>query len=221
VADLAIHLRTGTINAGGPGRVVTTRRGSADAVFDRAAGSPATATAAHSQAKSQPPGLSCLEVRFQRAIAGNFQQRRLTFHDQVRAVFGPVPQWDTPLPAERPEALGPRGGVLRCDQLSVVQMVAPGRAEASVELEAVGNAVVEGEQYTARAHRITYDQQKDLLVLEGDGRNDAQLFRQTYVGGPVTPASARRIQYWPAARRGLINDFHALEHQVPAGGAKP
>ncbi|MCR4413872.1 MAG: hypothetical protein NUV77_15745 [Thermoguttaceae bacterium] len=222
VADLAIHLLTGTISAGGPGRVVTTRRGSADAVFDRAAGFPASATAADSQAKPpQSPGLSCLEVRFQRTIAGNFQQRRLTFHDQVRAVFGPVPQWDAALPADRPEALGPRGGVLRCDQLSVVQMVTPGRAEPSVELEAVGNAVVEGEQYTARAHRITYDQKKDLLVLEGDGRNDAQLFRQTYVGGPVTPASARRIQYWPSARRGLINDFHALEHQVPGGGAKP
>ena len=56
------------------------------------------------------------------------------------------------------------------------KMVAAGHNP--MELEALSNTLVEGSTFTARAHRLTYAEEKDLLVLEGDGRTDAQLFRQ-------------------------------------------
>ena len=44
--------------------------------------------------------------------------------------------------------------------------------------------------FTARAARISYDQKKDLLILEGDGRTDAELYRQLTPGGAVSKAAA-------------------------------
>ena len=38
-------------------------------------------------------------------------------------------------------------------------------------------------------------------ILEGDGRANAELFRQKYIGGPVDATSARRILYWPATKQ--------------------
>ncbi len=42
---------------------------------------------------------------------------------------------------------------------------------------------------------MTYAQAKDLIVLEGTGRIDAQLWRQVQVGSPTSHASARRILF--------------------------
>ena len=42
----------------------------------------------------------------------------------------------------------------------------------------LSRAVIEGgnDQFTGRAARISYDRSKDLLILEGDGRTDAELY---------------------------------------------
>ncbi len=226
VADLALDLTTGAATASGPGQMRTVRRGSTPSLLRRKepeSGPSQSQGSRGTSADTSSPGppndasaLSYLEVRFQRSAAGNFRQRRLTFEGQVSAVFGPVTGWDERLSADRPEALGPRGAVLRCDQLAVAQVPVPGTAQFSLELEAAGNTLVEGQHYTARAHRITYAEAKDLLILEGDGRNDAQLFRQTYPGGPVSTTTARRIQYWPSLRKGSIDGPRFLEHQTSA-----
>ena len=44
-----------------------------------------------------------------------------------------------------------------------------------IDLRATGNAVVEHRDCVAYAHQVKYDQQKDLLVLEGDGRSKVKL----------------------------------------------
>ena len=232
--DMALDLVTGAATASGPGEVRSVRRGAAPLPLDRSEPPRAGAQAgAHAGAGSgsdpnssslepppEPPqdssGLSYLGVRFQRGAAGNFRQRRLTFEGQVSAVFGPVAAWDERLSPDRPETLGPRGAVLRCDQLAVAQMPVPGTRNLSLELEALGNILVEGQHYTARAYRMTYAEAKDLLILEGDGRNDAQLFRQAYPGGPVSATAARRIQYWPSLRKGSVDGPRFLEHQTTA-----
>ena len=55
--------------------------------------------------------------------------------------------------------------------------------------------------YKARGQRITYADTKDLLVLEGDGRADVELFRQARIGDPVDRVAARKIFYWPKTNR--------------------
>ena len=67
-----------------------------------------------------------------------------------------------------------------------------------MELEASGNVVVEGRTFTARAPRMTYADAKQLLILAGNGRTDAELYHQKQVGAPFSEVSAGRILYWRA-----------------------
>ena len=88
---------------------------------------------------------------------------------------------------------------MNCDRLTVNEMDTP--AGTHRELAADGNVVAEGTRdggsFFARALRMTYAEVKNLLVLEGDGRTDAELFRQQRIGGPTSKVAARKIFYWP------------------------
>ncbi len=235
--DLAINDTTGGIDAHGPGWVSSVRRGMPSGIG--APGSPAAKPAA---AKTAPPAaaakgkkpeddenkLSYLNVHFARSITGNMHTREMTFADQVKTVYGPVANWEQQLDAENPEALPPEAVVLNCDQLTVREtaerMPAQGNREERgfLELEALGNTLVEGSDFTARAHRLTFAEKKSLLVLEGDGRSDAQLFRQPLPGGPTSQAAARRILFWQSTNRVEIDDARFFDFgQFTAGPNKP
>jgi hypothetical protein len=96
----------------------------------------------------------------------------------------------------------------------------PGRQRSSIELGAGGNVLVEGESFTARSARLTWSEAKDLLVFEGDGRSDAQLFRQLKAGSQPSTASAGKILYWRAANRVEVEDARFLDlDQLRGGGA--
>jgi len=105
-------------------------------------------------------------------------------------------------------------------------MQTPANNRSSMELDAAGNTVLEGksekgDKFVARALRMTYDQAKDLLVLEGDGRTDAELFRQQQVGGPMSKATARKIHFWPSTNRLRVDGAHSLELSQFSRGDKP
>ena len=53
------------------------------------------------------------------------------------------------LTSENPDQLGPQGVIVRCDQLTVVQMLLPVGGRRAVELEALGNAVAENVTFRA------------------------------------------------------------------------
>ncbi len=209
VADLAINMRpdNGALRAGGPGWLVNVSRDTG--------GLPGNNPKA---AKPQNNQLSCMHVRFLGYITGNVHRHEATFHDRVRAVYGPVDSWSASLDTDDPKAVGSNGVVLHCDELSVVDMTPPNGGERDVELAAVGNAVAEGgdDTFTARAARISYDQKKDLLVLEGDGRTDAELFRQQTPGGAVSKAAGQKILYWRKDNFAKIDGARSLEfNQTP------
>ena len=82
---------------------------------------------------------------------------------------------------------------------------------ASVELEATGNVTIEGHDFTAWASRTTYAEAKDLLVLEGTGRNDAVLTRNNPRGGSMARSAARKILYWPGTERLEVDDGRFLD----------
>ena len=65
--------------------------------------------------------------------------------------------------------------------------------EAGIELAALGNATIEGDAFSARALRVAYAKAKELVILEGDGRVDAELWRK----GSTTPDfAAQQIRFW-------------------------
>ena len=137
----------------------------------------------------------------------------MTFRDRVQAAYAPVDSWAAVLDVNDPDALDPDGVLMSCDQLSVHEMPRADGKDPARELAAEGNTVVEGSRstFTARAARMTYAEDKDLLILEGDGRSDAQLFRQPRLGGATAKHAARKIFYWPQTRRLMIQDARSVQ----------
>lgn len=208
--DLLMFQTTGEVRGTGPGELVSVRRGSGTsrAVFgvnqangnangaNPASSNPASASAAQHE-------LQYLHVDFRRGFQGNLQRRIIAFDNQIEAVSGPVAGWTEKLDPDHPERLGPRGLALNCDQLIVAE--APyrmtGQQRNTVELQAVGNTIIEGANYTARAYRLTFAEAKDQLVLEGDGRIDAELNYQQAPGAPLSKAAAGKLMFWPGTNR--------------------
>ncbi len=203
--NLSIDQQTGGIYADGPGWVNSVRRGG-----DALSPSGQQPSAARRDSAS-PNRLNYLHVDFQRAMVGNVNKREIQFLDQVKTVYGPVASWDERLDASRRDGLGEDGVLMTCDKLTVLEMGTPVAGRRPFELEATGNTLVEGRTFTARAERISYAEAKQLLVLEGNGRADAEIWRQTRIGGPTSHAAARKILYWRNDNRVEVDDASFLD----------
>jgi hypothetical protein len=225
--DLAIDQTTGAIVAHGPGSIRSHRRG-ASKMFGGAGNPNASAQRGdgrivpgsqfapvadpNSTAATEDRRLTFLEAHFQREATGNLNNRQITLGDQIRCVYGPVDDWQQTIVLDVARAL-PEGVVtLTSDRLTVAQPVIDrtrsGRQP--IELAAEGNAFVEGTTFTARADRMTYAEAKDLMILEGTGRADAVLTRQSKVGGPATKAAARKVMYWRSTNTVEVDDAKSL-----------
>jgi hypothetical protein len=158
---------------------------------------------------ADPNRLTYLNVQFQGPITGNVNDHEVTFHDQVRTIYGPVLAWEDQLNFDKVQDLGPDDELMNCDQMTLRQgaiVQQPGQPDRRpMEMEAVGNVSVEGATFRALANRMTFAEAKDLLVLEGDGRAQAELYRQERVGAPPARIAARKILYWRSANQVSID----------------
>ncbi len=211
VTDLAVNVLSGAFTAGGPGWINSVQRGGGNNPL--VASSPQNRTPV--AATGAQDTLKCLNIGFQKKITGNLLQRHLTFTDHVRMTFAPAPNWDAMISTDNPDKLGPEGVVVRCDQLSVIQMLLPIGGRRYYELAAMGNTFVEGTTFTARGAAITYNEAKDWLILKGDGRIDADLFQQKEVGVEASKFSAQEIHYWPKTKRVNVINARALQINQP------
>ena len=221
VRDLLVDRTTGDVTGSGPGRLASTRFGQAPGMSLPAGPAGTPANAAPQPAAPRPDELTYLGVDFQRGLRGNINRRVMEFHQRVEAIWGPVAAWGDTLDAHAPGGLPPRAVSISSDVLGIAQAPpVPGGRRSTIELAAGGNVLVEGESFTARSARLTWSEAKDLLVFEGDGRSDAQLFRQLRVGAPTSTASAGKILYWRALNRVDVDDARFLDlDQLGGGGA--
>jgi hypothetical protein len=230
VRDLVVERASGDVSGTGPGRLTSTRVGGSPALNLPAA--PGAAPPVRPVAATTPSEkLQYLGVDFQRGLKGNIHRRMMEFHQRVEAISGPVAGWDDALDPHAASGL-PEGVVaIACDVLGVGQAPPlPGLQRNTLEIAAGGNVLVEGESFTARSARLTWSEAKDLLVFEGDGRSDAQLFRQVKVGAQPSSASAGKILYWRGLNRVDVEDARFLDldqlgkgpvPQLPGGPAAP
>jgi hypothetical protein len=221
VRDLEIDNQTGQLRAAGPGWLKTVRRGGASDTgvggFAAPAFGPRPGPSPASDATKKDSRLTYLRVTFQQGVTGNVHERHVELHEQVRAVYGKVDRWDATINPDVVDQPGADVVLLNSDMLQVAQVGQQPSGQAAVELQALGNALVEGHAFTARAHRISYAQEKDLLVMEGDGRSDAELFRQDNTGGQSGRAAARKMLYWPKTGRLDVDTFSSLDFSGPLG----
>ncbi len=217
VADLTVDLITGDLIASGPGLFRSVRRspkkaeGQTGTVAESAQTEGRTRLPELIRPDASPTGLVFLSVEFQRSLAGNLHRRELTFTDRVRTIYGPVSDWQQRILWSQLVALPPRVVFLSCDQLQVAELVLPPSGERFLELVAEGNTAIESAGYMARAHRLSYTEHKGLVVLEGDGRTDAELFRQQRIGAPRERVAARKIYYWPQTNHLTLDSASLLE----------
>ncbi len=208
VTDLGIN-RLGGGLTGGPGWINRVWYGSSDLL----PGQPNAAANAPAKADQ----LCCLHVKFDKSITGNIFFRQVTFTDHVRATYAPVDSWDAMLTTNDPSRLGPKGMVATCDELFVKQMLLPFGGRRAIELYALGNAKVEGVEYTALASQITYSQAKQVLTLEGDGRAPAELLMQKRAGAPAKRIAGQKFRYFLKTKDVEGDNVQTIEVPLPGG----
>src|SRR5262249_52341418 len=114
LGHLTINQQTGDIRGQGPGVIRSTRFGNSMGPLD---GSQGAKTQAATVTPADSSKLHFLRVDFHTGLDGNMYTRELTFHDRVRAVYGPVDSWEQELELTRPETLPMESMILSCDDL--------------------------------------------------------------------------------------------------------
>jgi hypothetical protein len=203
IRNFSIDQRTGRLEGEGPGYLSSKRTGG---VALAGAGFPAPAAAATGNAK-----LMSVLITFQGNLVGNISQREIQFQRQVRTALGPIAQWDDKFDPRSAEELGEQGVVLTSDKLTAAEMRLPALGQSWMELEASGNALVEGKLFTASAQRLAYSTGKEMLVVEGDGRTDAELWYRPGPGQPRAYQAARKIMYWRKTNAIEVSDAKAID----------
>jgi hypothetical protein len=185
VRDLTIDQGSGRLHADGPGWGSSVR-------YDKGlAGNPLAPSA---DAAPAEPRLAYVRVDYEDEIEGNIQDREIEFRGRVRTLYGPVDDWDRTLDPDPAAGVGTGQYLLTSDRLAVADVASRvSNQEAGIELAALGNATIEGDAFSARAWRVAYAKAKELVILEGDGRVDAELWRK----GSTTPDfAAQQIRFW-------------------------
>ncbi len=212
VERVLLDQRSGDVDCTGPGEVTSVRSGSSGQTgrltgLRRAAPDPRT----QPQANDDNNELSYLHVRFLRSLTGNLNRRHMSFNEYVRTVYGPIPTWESTIDIDETAQLGESVVLMTCDQLNLSEVPGIDRETRFMELEALGNPAVEGLLYMARGHRITYNQAKDVLTLEGNSRRGAQLDMRQDVGKPLQHTEASLIRYYPSTGESEVNGVQSLD----------
>lgn len=218
---LSLHRPSGDFAADGPGEVVSVRLGKPKGPTRNDQSNPALGNVGvapiplgpgeQDPAAAAKPTINYLNTRFQRSLKGNEIRREMTFLNQVRVLYGPVADWNSAIDPDRPEQWAPQTVLIDADQLQVNAVHDIATKTDSFNLVAEGNTLVEGNTFTARAPRLTYAQAKDLLVIEGDARTDAELHHQKQIGGQNSDTKAQRFMIWPSTNRVQVDGATFLD----------
>jgi hypothetical protein len=229
-----IHLKnldmnnvSGDFHGDGPGRVISVRRGGNQA-FNIPGGSlagqaqPRPAAFTPAQPPADPSQLTCLDLQFMRSITGNKNRKELVFHGNVKAAHAAAQSWATRLEDDDPKHLGPQAITLHSESLEIADMSpVAGSSGGNLELQARDDVRVEGTNFRALCARLSYSQAKDQLIFEGNGRSDAELYKQEVEGGEVQPFKAQKILYFLKTGQANVDGFRALQINPGQGGPMP
>ncbi|MBL8830524.1 MAG: hypothetical protein JNM18_26355 [Planctomycetaceae bacterium] len=207
-AELNVHRLSGQLTALGPGWVKTVRLDTGKGKLSVPGQKPIAPVALQNVKTEQ---LMYVGVEYQGSLSGNLTRREMVFESAVRTIYGPVQHWEGSLNPDKPQEWHQDGLLMTSDRLAITQLPGATPELRTYEMEATGNTVVEGALYTARANRITYAQAKELLVIEGNGRSDAELSYQPKPSSSPSKVNARKIMFWPSANRVEVDDARLFD----------
>jgi hypothetical protein len=211
--NASLNRQTGNVLVRNAGTVTSVRRSFRSGVLMTPSGSDRDGSKAWSRANShEDHRLSFLRVDFQGGMQGNVYQKQMTFDRHVQTLYGPVNRWDEQI--AQGSDLGPEDISLVADQLIVAQLPTDSRSPPSMDLRAIGNVIVEGQQFTARGHRVSYDQGKDMMILLGSGQTDASIAVRQEERPTWSETLGREIQFRPSTRQIRFNDVRQLDFRT-------
>ena len=190
-ATLTLDQISGRMEGVGPGAINLWRPGQGK----RAALGPRAVAQPNRPLESEVSNWDFTRVTFQGTTVGNLRDRQTKFQDRVHITYGPVAR---PLDTIDPDHLPKDGGDLECDSLQIIQVKPTGTQKPHIELEAKGNAKLEGRTFNARADEITFDESKQLYTLRATGNRQATIWRQTTPNGEPSEASAKTWRFIPS-----------------------
>jgi hypothetical protein len=120
----------------------------------------------------------------------------MRINGRVRAMVAAVADWEQRLDPDA-ERVPERATRISCDQVQIVQWTPRGSDQPTTEILANSNARIVGSNFEATAERLSYNERTDLLVIEGDGRQDANLWFQQQPGAKRDHLVAGKILYRP------------------------
>ncbi|MGV3605826.1 MAG: hypothetical protein ACO1RA_05415 [Planctomycetaceae bacterium] len=203
--------QAGSLRAEGPGEVTSVRVGK---LMDPVAGGA-------NVAPTDTDKLTFIGVKFLGAIIGDTNRSQISFRNQVETVVSEVSDWHQRVNSARVEDLGESGAVMYSDVLDIAEM-SLAHGPKWIELNARGNTRVDGKSFTARAARIGYVSNKDQLILEGDGRTDAELWHRPTPTSQPSYTAARKITYRRANNALEVDGGKVLDiGSLPPGSIQP
>ena len=193
-ASLTLDQQTGRMDAVGPGEISMWRPGRGK----RAALAPRAVAQANRPLESEVSNWEFTRITFFGKTVGNLRDRQTKFEDRVHIIYGPVAN---PLEIIDPDHLPKDGGVMECDSLQILQRKEENSQKPFVELEAKGNAKLEGRAFNARADEITFDESKELYTLRATGNRQVTIWRQTTPVGEPNELNAKSMWFIPSLNR--------------------
>ena len=219
-SKMTIDMKKQTFVAEGPGRAMTQRKmkgndDDAEAKQSETEGKEleANASSTHiplSQLAARNSQLINLSVDFQKRLEGSIAPQSLstfTFTGYVQAVYSPIDEIGKPIKTFTISELPPQAFTLKCNQMEIQadlknaeldiskNSLASNSGASSGAFIASGGVTLEGLNYNAVADRITFEEKRGVMTLEGSDSKPAQLFYQKVLGGRYNQASSSAIYY--------------------------
>ncbi|MGL6194340.1 MAG: hypothetical protein ACRC2T_05910, partial [Thermoguttaceae bacterium] len=145
--------------------------------------------------------LKRVDISFFKDIFGNIRSFEATANISVNCIYLPVPNWNTKLQmsGSKPNRdwIKDNGGfILDCEKVEIAQMTDPSTRKKGAELTASGGTTIEGQLFLAKAESVRFNQLKDLVIIEGDGTADAEIYvKKTPNGNYDPPYPGQRLEY--------------------------
>jgi hypothetical protein len=182
--NLFVNNADGTANAGGPGIVRILQPGNTET-------QPSASPAPAKPKKTQEEQLNLTRVKYRGRMWANNKNHTAVFRDDVEVIHLPT---DNPNLEPDLDDLVKDAFYLRCSLLKVRSRQENGKS--NQELEAHDNVVARSQEFEAHAAKLTYDEAKDQMVMEGGEGGKATMYRFMGRGVPQQKSTGRKIIYW-------------------------
>jgi hypothetical protein len=220
---LVVDNADSTAVAGGPGIVRILQPGNADAPpavgpTSRAGAQPGPARLAGptggrggrpAPEKAKAPEqeqLNLTRVKYRGRMWANNKNHTAVFSDDVEVIHLPA---DNPNLEPDLDELAKDALYLRCSLLKVRSR--PENGKSNQELEAHDHVVARSQEFEAHSDKLTYDEAKDQIVLEGGEGGKATMYR--FIGPQGVPpqkSTGRKITYWRKTGELKVDDAGSI-----------